>query len=348
MKPHLWLRHEQRPHEQRAGLMPDGVAALIDSGFHITVEDSPARCVPTQAYIDAGADIAPAASWVMAPQDAIILGLKELPDDDAPLVHRHIMFGHAFKGQAAGQRLLDRFRHGGGTLYDLEALVDEDGRRVAAFGYWAGYVGAAVTLIALAAQHRGGICGPLEPFADKEDLVEKVTAEMADLAMPRVLIVGANGRVGAGAADLCGAMNIPVTAWDAEHTASGGPFPEILAHPVLLNCILAQPGCPVFVPENAGQVERALRVIGDIACDPASDFSPIRVYDHTTDWENPALRVAMEPPLDVVAIDNLPSLLPKESSADYAAQLLPHLHALEHLDQGVWMRAKAAFDTAIT
>ena len=55
-------------------------------------------------------------------------------------------------------------------------------------------------------------------------------------------------------------------------------------------------------------------MIGDIACDPDSDFSPIKVYDRTTDWDAPALRVHDDPPLDVTAIDNLPSLLPVESS----------------------------------
>jgi saccharopine dehydrogenase (NAD+, L-lysine-forming) len=29
-------------------------------------------------------------------------------------------------------------------------------------------------------------------------------------------------------------------------------------------------------------------VIGDIACDPTSDFSPVKVYDAVTDWETPA------------------------------------------------------------
>ena len=65
---------------------------------------------------------------------------------------RHIMFGHAFKGQHSGKALLQRFQAGGGTLYDLEYLTDATGRRVAAFGYWAGYAGAAVSVIAWLAQ----------------------------------------------------------------------------------------------------------------------------------------------------------------------------------------------------
>ena len=85
-------------------------------------------------------------------------------------------------------------------------------------------------------------------------------------------------------------------------------------------------------------------MIGDIACDPTSDFSPIKVYDRATDWDAPALRVAENPPLDVTAIDNLPSLMPVESSEDYAAQLLPSLQTLKELDKGVWGRAKVEFE----
>jgi saccharopine dehydrogenase (NAD+, L-lysine-forming) len=118
----------------------------------------------------------------------------------------------------------------------------------------------------------------------------------------------------------------------------------VLAHEIFLNCIVARPGCPVFVPADAKTKPRKLTVIGDIACDPTSDFSPIKVYDRATDWQAPALRVHEKPPLDVMAIDNLPSLLPLESSEDYAAQLLPSLLMLGSLDTGVWGRAKAEFD----
>jgi|GEM_PF-6473907 len=45
-----------------------------------------------------------------------------------------------------------------------------------------------------------------------------------------------------------------------------------------------------------------------------------------------------------MAIDNLPSLLPAESSADFAAQLLPVLKGLDAIDAGAWGRAKAQFD----
>ena len=113
---------------------------------------------------------------------------------------------------------------------------------------------------------------------------------------------------------------------------------------ILIDCILARPGTPVFVPQSAKTAQRQLTVIGDIACDPDSDFSPIKVYDRVTTWDAPALRVRTKPPLDVTAIDNLPSLLPVESSQDYAQQLLPSLLKLADLTQDVWGRAKTTFD----
>ena len=44
-----------------------------------------------------------------------------------------------------------------------------------------------------------------------------------------------------------------------------------------------------------------------------------------------------------MAIDNLPSLLPVESSEDYARQLLPSLLTLTELNAGVWGRAFSEF-----
>lgn len=341
---HLWVRAEQRPNEERVGITPEGAAALIRAGIRVTVEESSVRAIPIDGYRAAGCEIVAENLWPKAPADAIIFGLKELPEDGTPLVHRHIMFGHAYKGQPAGRVLLQRFKAGGGTLYDLEYLVDETGRRVAAFGYWAGYAGAAVSLKVWAAQQRGGIAGPVRKVASKDALLAELGKELQGLGRPRAIIIGALGRVGTGAADLCTAMGVAVTKWDMAETASGGPFPEILEHEIFLNCILARPGCPVFVPASAKTDARKLTVIGDIACDPTSDFSPIKVYDRATDWDAPALRVAENPPLDVTAIDNLPSLMPVESSQDYAAQLLPSLLTLTDLGSGVWGRAKVEFD----
>jgi len=345
---HIWVRSESRPNEERVGLTPQGTAKLIAAGYQVTVEESTQRILPIADYASVGCKITPEFSWVNAPDDAMIFGLKELPEDGTPLRHRHIMFGHAYKGQPSGKVLLDRFKAGGGSLYDLEYLTQEDGRRVAAFGYWAGYAGAAVSLMCWLSQQNGGIAAPVKAYPSANHLLMELQQGLIAMGTnrPTALIIGALGRVGTGAADLCQAMGVATTKWDMAETASGGPFPEVLAHDIFLNCILARPGTPVFVPASSKIAPRTLSVIGDIACDPDSDFSPIKVYDRTTTWGEPALRVHENPVLDVTAIDNLPSMLPAESSEDFAEQLLPHLMTLAHIDEGVWGRAQCWFDRA--
>lgn len=344
---HLWIRAEQRQNEERVGITPEGVAALIGQGMRVTVEESSVRAIQMQGYIEAGAEIAAENSWPEAPLDAIIFGLKELPEDGTPLPHKHILFGHAYKGQFSGKALLQRFKMGGGTLYDLEYLVDENARRVAAFGYWAGYAGAAVSLKCWAAQQAGGICPSVGAYSGKDPLLAELKSELDATGKPRpsAIVIGALGRVGSGASDLLETLGVAVTKWDMAETASGGPFPEIMQHELFINCIFARPGTPVFVPKSALTAARQLSVIGDVACDPDSDYNPVPVYDTATTWAQPANRVAENPLLDVMAIDNLPSMLPVESSIDFAAQLLPSLQTLDRLDAGVWARAKAIFDT---
>jgi saccharopine dehydrogenase (NAD+, L-lysine-forming) len=70
----------------------------------------------------------------------IIIGLKELEEEPPfPLVHTHVQFAHCYKGQGGWEQVLSRFPRGGGTLLDLEFLQDEKKRRVAAFGFHAGF-----------------------------------------------------------------------------------------------------------------------------------------------------------------------------------------------------------------
>ena len=48
-------------------------------------------------------------------------------------------------------------------------------------------------------------------------------------------------------------------------------------------------------------------------------------------------------PLHLIAIDNLPSLLPRESSEDFGEQLVPYLAMLDDPDAGTWRRAYDVF-----
>jgi saccharopine dehydrogenase (NAD+, L-lysine-forming) len=131
-----------------------------------------------------------------------IIGLKELPASTSPLPHTHIQFAHCYKRQAGWTDVLARFRHGGGTLYDLEFLTDASGRRVAAFGFHAGFAGAAAGLLAVAAQKNGQRLGALEPYANERAMVQDVKAKIGGGKGTRALVIGALGRCGRGAVDL--------------------------------------------------------------------------------------------------------------------------------------------------
>ena len=146
---HIWLRAETKPREQRRALSPEDARRIIDHGFDLTVERSSQAIFEDAEFTNLGCCCVAEGSWQSdAPLDAYVLGLKSLPRSNTPLAHRHIYFAHAFKGQRGWEDLLDRFGRGGGSLLDLEYLADEGGRRVAAFGYWAGFAGAATAVSA--------------------------------------------------------------------------------------------------------------------------------------------------------------------------------------------------------
>ena len=61
-------------------------------------------------------------------------------------------------------------------------------------------------------------------------------------------------------------------------------------------------------------------------------------------YANPVIRKSHEKTnLDITAIDNLPSMLPFESSEDFSNQLLPTLLELKNIDKGPWGRAKQIY-----
>lgn len=123
------------------------------------------------------------------------------------------MFAHCYKQQGGWVDTLDRWQAGqpSGMLYDLEFLQDERGRRVAAFGYHAGFAGAAVGLLALGEQV-GSVgetarLGEIKPYPNETELVEHVKQVLSNVEAklgrrPRALVIGALGRCGKGAVDM--------------------------------------------------------------------------------------------------------------------------------------------------
>lgn len=147
---HILLRAETKPNEQRRALTPDKCQELIEKGFQVSVEYSDQSAFKNEEYqCIPGISMVQAGSWVHVPNDVIILGLKELPQSDEPVSHRHIYFAHAYKNQTGWATLLHRFIKGGGSILDIEFMTDVEGRRVVAeFSGMAGLVGMGLGILA--------------------------------------------------------------------------------------------------------------------------------------------------------------------------------------------------------
>lgn len=356
----IHLRAETKPLEARAALSPSTTKKLLDAGFKVYVEKSTQSTFDPEEYAAVGAELVPEGSWKQAPKDRIIYGLKELPEEDFPLVHEHIQFAHCYKDQAGWKDVLSRFPAGNGTLYDLEFLENEQGRRVAAFGFYAGFAGAAIGLKDWTFKQTHGDDEELRgltPYANEDELIKEVKGELdAALAKnggqyPQCLVIGALGRCGSGAVSLFKKAGIPeekILKWDMKETAKGGPFKEIVESDIFVNCIyLSQPIPPFVSPELLNNNNRNLRTIVDVSADTTNPHNPIPVYTEITGFDRPTALVETTagPKLSVCSIDHLPSLVPREASEFFANDLLPTLLQLpERHTAPVWVRAKQLFD----
>lgn len=359
-KHHFWLRAEAKKNERRSILLPEHVERLLQAGHRVTVERSRLRCAPDAEYQRLLKEpLAEEGSWKNAPRDAIVLGLKELPEDDDPIKHQHVYFAHVFKGQKGAEKVLKRYAKGGGKLWDLEFLVDDKGARVAAFSGAAGKVGMGLAFAVWAHQKLTGRPYSLPPLNTPYDSFAHMAHQMRELLDqakakvghdPSVIVVGSRGRSGKGAVSFSESVGIKPTEWGREQTAKGGPFPELLNYDILINAIYLLPEVrlPAFITKGMidHTPDRKLSVFSDVSCDVTNPHSVFPIYDHLTSFVHPTECVAEQPtPLEVIAIDHLPSLVPRESSKEFGDLIVEHI--LQFDQTPVWSRALKLFDEKV-
>ncbi|OCF30597.1 saccharopine dehydrogenase (NAD+, L-lysine forming) [Kwoniella heveanensis BCC8398] len=357
----IWLRCEKKPFEHRSALTPTTAKTLIDNNFEVFVERDPQRIFDDEEFEAVGCKLVPNNEWPSAPVEVPIIGLKELPESTDPLPHTHIQFAHCYKQQGGWNDVLRRFAQGKGTLYDLEFLEDpESKRRVAAFGFHAGFAGAAAGALALAAQQKEGGKGTLKglkPYKNEDAMVSQVSEALESVEggkkNVKALVIGALGRCGSGAVDLfrkAGLAEENIVKWDMAETAKGGPFQEILDVDIFVNCIYLSKPIPKFITSDfiaqAGDARR-LAVVVDVSCDTTNPHNPIPIYDINTTFPEPTVEVdtkGVGRRCTVVSIDHLPTLLPREASEQFSADLLPTLLKLPaRASEPVWTNAEKLF-----
>ncbi|KAG9087808.1 hypothetical protein FRC06_002352 [Ceratobasidium sp. 370] len=219
------LRREDpaRTWERRTPLTPDGVEELVEElGAEVLVEECERRVFRTRDYEKAGARIVPAGKRALEPAD-IILGIKEVPLGEciASRADRtHLMFSHTAKGQPYNTPLLARFvgSEDRANLIDYELLTDgETGKRVVAFGWYAGVAGLVEGLITSAhSELQLGVASPFlylpRPYThhsldDMRASLRRVGKHIASAGTspalgPFVVAVTGNGNVAHGALEM--------------------------------------------------------------------------------------------------------------------------------------------------
>lgn len=133
------LREGKIPHDDRVALTPAQCRMLMGTphNIDIVVQPSPSRCFKDKEYVAAGIPVLEDLS-----ECDIILGVKEVPVKDLMQGKTYFFFSHTIKKQPHNRKLLQAILEKRITMIDYETLEDSAGKRLIAFGKYAGIVGA--------------------------------------------------------------------------------------------------------------------------------------------------------------------------------------------------------------
>ena len=133
------IREGKSPIDRRVPLTPVQAKTVVNRfpGVEVVAERSEIRCYPDSEYEREGIKL------VDSLDDCdIILGVYEVRVDDLLTEKTYFFFSHTIKKQPYNRGLLQEILKKNITFIDYETLTDQTGKRIIAFGRWAGIVGA--------------------------------------------------------------------------------------------------------------------------------------------------------------------------------------------------------------
>lgn len=312
------LRETKSPVDNRVALIPSQISRLMKEypNSVFKVQPSELRAYTDDEYKAEGIPV----DEDLADCD-LILGIKEATVDTL-IPHKHyLFFGHIAKKQEYNIPLFKAFIEKGITFSDYEYLVDKNGKRLVAFGWYAGVVGLYYTL-----QGWGERTGQYSlPKPDRHFNVEAEIEALKNiskyLANIKILITG-NGRVSQGAQYILSSIGATrlsvgeylnttavetfsycvashedlVTPIDSSCACSDKSFrvhPELYKSvfsrfatttDILLSCHFWDNRAPVYLSKNElSDPNLRIKMIGDVTCDiMGSIHSTIRSSTHDT------------------------------------------------------------------
>ena len=322
----LFIRNESRKNEYRTPLTPQDCKELIEKGFIIYFEKSQNRCFSDKEYINCNCILSN-----IIPEDFIIIGLKEI-ENESFFKYKNIYFSHSFKNQLNSYEILNKFKINKGCILDYEYILDNNNKRKIAFGFWAGFAGTALGLLQYIQRINNlDNIKNIKPYNDFNDLLKNFT----NIPPVNIAIIGINGRCGQGSKTFLDKLNINYTGFSRNDSINLKGF-----H-IIVNCIyLSSESNFVIINDESINEFNDLKVIVDISCDIKALNNPIKLEYALTDFENPVYRYKN---IDIIAIDNLPTLLPKDSSIEFSSKLKELLQ-----DKNIWENLEKLYQEKIS
>ncbi len=319
----IFIRKETYPNEFRCPIIPKDIILLNKYGFEVYVESSLKRCFTDDEYFKNGAIIV-YDSWFNY-TDHIILGLKELNNINKLNNHIHIYFSHSYKNQINSNLILTEFKKSNSILYDLEYFLDNN-KRLVTFGYYAGIVGGGLGIMQYLFKINNKKLENLKYWYSNKELINDIKLQNNNFSNINIVIVGANGRCGVGVQHILNQLDIPYYCLTKNDNKT-----KLYDYDIVFNCINLEQNIGIWFDENTPFYKNI--IIVDISCDYNNPNNPIKIYNKKTTWLEPVY--SYNSFVDIIAIDNLPSLLPYDSSIEFS-QILVQLLKLYPENHYYW------------
>ena len=324
----ICIRAETYSNEQRSPLVPEDISRLVEKGYRILLEKSKTRAFSDDEFQQAGAELTDL-KWFEQKSSSLIIGLKELDNLERLDRHSHAYFSHSFKKQIGAEKILTAFKSSDSKLYDLEYFRNGSDVRSLTFGFYAGMVGALLGL----RQNYNRKLG-LEDIANLKPWTS--INEMHDFGrrcISYAAIVG-NGRCSKGVQSILKRFGMGFDIIERDQTV----VPCV--YDIIFNCIALDDSYNKVWISPEYEHKKSLLIV-DISCDYTKTNNPIAIYKEATTWMEPVFNYNKY--VSVIAIDNLPSLLPRESSTEFSSLLADLI--LRYGD-GEWTRCLEKYSEA--
>lgn len=187
------IKETKTPIDNRVALTPSQTKMLMECfpDSEIVAESSDVRAYTDDEYKSLGIQVVNDLS-----DCDVLFGIKEATIDSIIPNKHYFFFGHIAKMQEYNRPLIKAMLNKKITFSDYEYLVDGDGKRVCAFGWWAGVVGVYYTLRGYGLKYRLYEL----PKPDLRFTIKQLLDSLKSIELPKVkvLVTGA-GRVSQGA-----------------------------------------------------------------------------------------------------------------------------------------------------